>query len=68
MRIFRIDVWGIHDPDLFGSLDEEKKPGVLQRMREAVSRTRESLTERIEDALGVRQRSTSRPSMNSKPR
>ena len=40
---------------LFGSLEEEKKPtGLLQRMKEAVTRTRESLTERIEDAVGVR--------------
>ena len=40
---------------LFGSLDEEKKPsGLFQRMKEAVTRTRESLTERIEDAVGVR--------------
>jgi fused signal recognition particle receptor len=39
---------------LFGSLEEEKKSGLLQRMKEAVTRTRESLTERIEDAVGVR--------------
>jgi len=40
---------------LFGSLEEEKKPtGLFQRMKEAVTRTRESLTERIEDAVGVR--------------
>jgi fused signal recognition particle receptor len=40
---------------LFGSLEEEqKKTGLLQRMKEAVTRTRESLTERIEDAVGVR--------------
>jgi fused signal recognition particle receptor len=39
---------------LFGSLEEEKKPNIFQRMKEAVTRTRESLTERIEDAVGVR--------------
>ncbi len=39
---------------LFGSLEEEKKPSVLQRMKEAVSRTRESLTERIEDVVSFR--------------
>jgi fused signal recognition particle receptor len=39
---------------LFGSLEEDKKPSVFQRMKEAVTRTRESLTERIEDAVGVR--------------
>ena len=33
---------------LFGSLDEEQKPSFLQRMKEAVTRTREDLSERIE--------------------
>lgn len=38
---------------LFGSLDEEKnkKPGLLDRMKEAVSRTRENLSERIEEIV-----------------
>jgi fused signal recognition particle receptor len=37
---------------LFGSLEEEKKsPGLFERMKEAVSRTRENLAERIEDAV-----------------
>jgi fused signal recognition particle receptor len=36
---------------LFG--DGEKKPGLLERMKEAVSRTRENLSERIDDAVGV---------------
>jgi fused signal recognition particle receptor len=37
---------------LFGSLDEEpKKPGLLDRMKQAVTRTRESLSERIEEAV-----------------
>ena len=40
---------------LFGSLDEkpseEQKQGLLQRMKEAVARTRESLSERIEDVV-----------------
>ena len=39
---------------LFGTLEEDKKPGLFQRMKDAVTRTRESLTERIEDAVGVR--------------
>jgi fused signal recognition particle receptor len=39
---------------LFGSLDEEQKPSVFQRMKEAVSRTRETLTERIEDVVAFR--------------
>jgi len=36
---------------LFGSLDQEQKPSFLDRMKEAVSRTRENLTERIEDVV-----------------
>src|ERR1700751_2954756 len=37
---------------LFGSLEEEqKKPSFLDRMKEAVTRTRESLAERIEEAV-----------------
>jgi fused signal recognition particle receptor len=38
---------------LFGSLDEEKekKTGLLQRMKEAVSRTRENLSERIDEIV-----------------
>ena len=36
---------------LFGSLEEEQKPSFLDRMKEAVSRTRENLTERIEEAV-----------------
>ena len=37
---------------LFGSTEE--KPSFLKRMKEAVTRTRESLSERIEDAVGMR--------------
>src|SRR5215467_6564890 len=37
---------------LFGSTEE--KPSFLQRMKEAVSRTRDSLSERIEDAVAFR--------------
>lgn len=37
---------------LFGSTEE--KPSFLQKMKEAVTRTRESLSERIEDAVGFR--------------
>jgi fused signal recognition particle receptor len=38
---------------LFGSLDQEKekKPGFLDRMKEAVSRTRENLSERIDEIV-----------------
>jgi fused signal recognition particle receptor len=37
---------------LFGSTEEQ--PSFLQKMKEAVTRTRESLSERIEDAVGLR--------------
>ena len=45
---------------LFGSLDKPKeagddKPGFLQRMKEAVTRTRESLNERFEDLVSINQ-------------
>jgi fused signal recognition particle receptor len=36
---------------LFGRSD--KKPGLFERMKEAVSRTRENFSERIEEAVGV---------------
>ncbi len=36
---------------LFGSLDEQQKPSFLERMKEAVTRTRESLSERIEEVV-----------------
>ncbi|MBS1849791.1 MAG: signal recognition particle-docking protein FtsY [Acidobacteria bacterium] len=36
---------------LFGSLDEKEKPSFLGRMKEAVTRTRENLSERIEQAV-----------------
>jgi len=36
---------------LFGT--SEQKPGLFERMKEAVSRTRENLSERIEEAVGV---------------
>jgi fused signal recognition particle receptor len=36
---------------LFGSLDEEQKPSFLDRMKEAVTRTRETLSERIEEVV-----------------
>ncbi|RRA48828.1 signal recognition particle-docking protein FtsY [Acidipila sp. EB88] len=38
---------------LFGSLDEPKKSGVFDRMREAVSRTRESLSDKIEGVVAL---------------
>jgi len=36
---------------LFASLDEQQKPSFLDRMKEAVTRTRENLTERIEEVV-----------------
>src|SRR5438874_11771857 len=38
---------------LFGSLDEVQKPSFLDRMKEAVSRTRENLAERIDDVVSI---------------
>jgi len=38
---------------LFGSLDEEQKPGLLDRMKEAVTRTRENLSQRIEQVVSI---------------
>jgi fused signal recognition particle receptor len=38
---------------LFGSLEEEKKPSFLDRMKQAVTRTRENLTERIEEVVSL---------------
>src|SRR5664279_4604635 len=38
---------------LFGSLDQEQKPSFIERMKEAVSRTRENLAERIEDVVSI---------------
>jgi fused signal recognition particle receptor len=36
---------------LFGSLDEQQKPSFLERMKEAVTRTRENLSECIEEVV-----------------
>ena len=36
---------------LFGSLDEQEKPSFLDRMKQAVTRTRENLSERIEEVV-----------------
>src|ERR1700730_2946615 len=36
---------------LFGSLEEEKKTGFLDRMKQAVTRTRETLAERIDEVV-----------------
>src|SRR5260370_7889057 len=36
---------------LFGSLEEGKKSGFLDRMKQAVTRTRENLAERIEEVV-----------------
>jgi len=38
---------------LFGSLDEKQKPNFLERMKEAVTRTRENLSERIEEVVSL---------------
>ena len=38
---------------LFGSLDEQQKPSFLERMKEAVTRTRENLSERIEEVVSL---------------
>jgi fused signal recognition particle receptor len=38
---------------LFGSLDEKQKPSFLDRMKEAVTRTRENLSARIEDVVSI---------------
>ena len=38
---------------LFGSLDEKQRPSFLDRMKEAVTRTRENLSERIEDVVSL---------------
>jgi fused signal recognition particle receptor len=38
---------------LFGSLDEEKKTGFFDRMKQAVTRTRENLAERIEEVVSL---------------
>src|SRR5450432_3896947 len=38
---------------LFGSLEEEKKPRFLDRMKQAVTRTRENLAERIEAFVSI---------------
>jgi fused signal recognition particle receptor len=38
---------------LFGSLEENRKPGFFERMKEAVTRTRENLTERIEQVASL---------------
>jgi fused signal recognition particle receptor len=38
---------------LFGSLDQEQKPGLFDRMKEAVTRTRENLSQRIEQVVSI---------------
>src|SRR5881398_1024619 len=38
---------------LFGSLDEKQQPSFLDRMKEAVTRTRENLAERIDDVVSI---------------
>src|SRR5438132_5162225 len=38
---------------LFGSLDEEQKPSLIERMRQAGSRTRENLAQRLEEGVSI---------------
>src|SRR5438094_6956816 len=38
---------------LFGSLDEKQQPSFLDRMKEAVTRTRENLTDRIDQVVSI---------------
>ncbi len=38
---------------LFGSLDEQQKPGLFDRMKEAATRTRENLSQRIEEVVSI---------------
>jgi fused signal recognition particle receptor len=38
---------------LFGSLDQKPKPGLFDRMKEAVTRTRENLSQRIEEVVSI---------------
>jgi fused signal recognition particle receptor len=38
---------------LFGSLDEVQKPGLFDRMKDAVTRTRENLSQRIEEVVSI---------------
>jgi fused signal recognition particle receptor len=38
---------------LFGSLEESQKPSFFDRLKEAVTRTRENLAERIEDVVSI---------------
>jgi len=46
---------------LFGSLEEQ--PSFLERMKEAVTRTRENLAERIEDVVSIG-KEIDRPTLN----
>ena len=38
---------------LFGSIEEQKKTGLFERMKQAVSRTRENLSERIDEVVSI---------------
>jgi len=38
---------------LFGSLDEKQKPVLFDRMKEAVTRTRETISQRIEEVVSI---------------
>jgi fused signal recognition particle receptor len=38
---------------LFGSIENEKKSGLFERMKQAVSRTRENLSERIDEVVSL---------------
>ena len=53
---------------LFGSLEEEKKTGFLDRMKQAVTRTRENLAERIDEVVSFGKEIDATPSTILKPR
>ena len=54
MRGARIIVFGpVMIQTLFGSLEEEQKPSFLDRMKQAVTRTRENLADRIEAVVSI---------------
>src|SRR6202040_2671935 len=38
---------------LFGSLTEEQKPSFMDRMKQAVTRTRENLAERLDEVISI---------------
>ena len=53
---------------LFGSLTEEKKPSFMDRMKQAVTRTRENLAERIDEVVSIGKEIDAALSTISRPR